>query len=156
MYYNMNKIFYSYHYEQLYIDNNIEEYITYNLVDKVKKICFNYCIKNNNEVYMVKVFQITNKKYKIKEKINKIKTIKNISYSKLLRIINRTTELNFVLRYINKKNNNTISNKHISIIINNNKITDYYNKIVKKIKNGKTIITTILSQNTNPNDVFSN
>ena len=79
-----------------------------------------------------------------------------ISYSKLLRIINRTTELNFVLRYINKKNNNTISNKHISIIINNNKITDYYNKIVKKIKNGKTIITTILSQNTNPNDVFSN
>ena len=152
----MNNILYSYHYEKLYIDNNIEKYITYNLVDRVKKLYFNYCKKINNKLYIVKVFQITNKKYKIKEKINNIKTSKIITYSKLLRIINSTDKLNFVLQYINKKNNNIILNKYISIIINNNKITNYYNKIVKKIKNGKTIITTILSQNTNSNDIFFN
>ena len=149
MYYNMNKIFYSYYYEQLYIDNSIEEYITFNIVDRVNKLYFNYCIKNNNEIYMLKVIQLTNKIYKIKEKINKIKTNKNIYYSKLLKIINSMNELNFVSKYINKKKNNKLSNNptHICIIINNNKIIDYYNKIVKKIKNGKTIITTINSQN---------
>ena len=140
----MKEVFYYYDYELFYVNTNVKKHIKYNLLDSGNRIYFNYYIKKNNEIYIINVVQIDFKIFKIKEEKNKIKSMSTISYSKLLKIINSTDGLNFVLKYIDKKNNNLISynRKYTYVKIRTNKVTGNYSKTTKKIKNGKTIITT--------------
>lgn len=138
----MTKDFYKYKYELLYIDNHTKENTKSKLIDNVKGLHFYYYKKNNTSTYILDVTEKENNIYNVKEEIDKKIINQNISYSKLIKIINSRDELNFVSDYITKKtnNNNKIIPLSIEINIKNNKITGAFARLIKVTK-GDNIIT---------------
>ena len=100
----MSSVFYRYNYELSYIDNATKVLTKCNIIDGDEEgLSFFFTSKNGNEFYKLVVKEIKNSMFVVKEKINTIETTKIISRSELLKIINSTENLKFVVDYINNK-----------------------------------------------------